>query len=347
MEQAVNQFNQGLQLDTHPMVQGNNTLTDCLNGTLITMNGNEIVLQNDMGNRRVDNAFLPSGYEPVGMKEYGGIIYVAAYNPITNKSQIGSFPSPQKKINSPDDLPKVEFDINKFSRKKEENNTSDYNAEQDSSLSGIYTLISDSFLIPLTKDNVLRAGDKFAIYSSGLSEISEDLTNYNNVDENDKTKAISPKNKRYTIQAGILNSQNEFVDITKTLGRWKNDVLQLYDSSVSDVYKFNDGYFIANQLENILGGDTIADYSFIKERQKMAVNTYAYKLIGPLYLKISLNHIENFNYNIYGTYNKYTNEGELTIEGYITYNCPDGVEGYIENSNKDYISFQEGTVNFN
>jgi hypothetical protein len=50
------------------------------------MNGNEIVLQNDMGNRRVDNAFLPEGYEPVGMKEYGGIIYIAAYNPITNRS---------------------------------------------------------------------------------------------------------------------------------------------------------------------------------------------------------------------------------------------------------------------
>jgi len=76
------------------MVQGNETLSDALNATFITMNGNEIVLQNDMGNRRVDNAYLPPGYTPVGMKEYGGIIYIAAYNPITNKSQIGSFPSP-------------------------------------------------------------------------------------------------------------------------------------------------------------------------------------------------------------------------------------------------------------
>jgi hypothetical protein len=68
------------------MVQGNDTLSDALNATFVTMNGNEVVLQNDMGNRRVDNAFLPSGYEPVGIKEYGGIIYVAAYNPITNRS---------------------------------------------------------------------------------------------------------------------------------------------------------------------------------------------------------------------------------------------------------------------
>jgi hypothetical protein len=31
-------------MDTNPMVQGNDTLTDCLNGTLITMNGNEVIL---------------------------------------------------------------------------------------------------------------------------------------------------------------------------------------------------------------------------------------------------------------------------------------------------------------
>ena len=99
MEQVTNTISKGLQLDVNPMVQSNDSLSDCLNGTIVTMNGNEVILQNDMGNRRIDNAFLPAGYQPVGMKEYGGIIYVAAYNPITNKSQIGSFPSPQKKFN--------------------------------------------------------------------------------------------------------------------------------------------------------------------------------------------------------------------------------------------------------
>ena len=54
MEQANNTFSKGLQLDTHPMIQGNETLTDCLNGTLITMNGNEVILQNDMGNYPLD-----------------------------------------------------------------------------------------------------------------------------------------------------------------------------------------------------------------------------------------------------------------------------------------------------
>ena len=67
---------------------------------MITYNGNEFVLQNDMGNGRVETAYLPSGYVPVGIKEYGGIIYVASYNPLTNKGQIGSFPSPERNISS-------------------------------------------------------------------------------------------------------------------------------------------------------------------------------------------------------------------------------------------------------
>jgi len=47
-----------------------------------------------MGNGKVHKAFLPAGYVPIGMKEYGGIIYVASYNPINNLSQVGCFPSP-------------------------------------------------------------------------------------------------------------------------------------------------------------------------------------------------------------------------------------------------------------
>ena len=85
--------------DLHPLTTPNNVLTDALNATLVTYNGNEMVLQNDMGNAKIGTAFLPEGYVPVGMKEHGGTVYVAAYNPITNKSQIGSFPSPERKIN--------------------------------------------------------------------------------------------------------------------------------------------------------------------------------------------------------------------------------------------------------
>jgi hypothetical protein len=53
-----------------------------------------------MGNGRVETAFLPSGYVPIGVKEYGGIIYIASFNPLLNRSQMGCFPSPERNISS-------------------------------------------------------------------------------------------------------------------------------------------------------------------------------------------------------------------------------------------------------
>ena len=339
MEQATNTFNKGLQTDTNPMIQGNDTLTDCLNGTLITMNGNEVILQNDMGNRRVDNAYLPSGYEPVGMKEYGGIIYVAAYNPITNKSQIGSFPSPQKKIDSLDDPSlKGTFYFEQFLSGDSQYGSS--NIEQDTYL-GINIIKTDSFMVPLTGETSLRAGDKFAIYAPGISQYGSSQSQITNFFNTSGNKAYSPKNRRYTLQIGILNSQNEFVDITKTLCRWKNNVLQNYSSEKSDIFKFNDGYFISEDFTDKLSGSTIDDTKLIRKRQKMAANTYAYKLVGPMYLKANLNHIENFNYNIYGTRND-NGSATLWIEGYLSYNCPDGFTGIAGSSNESYSTFSEG-----
>lgn len=46
----INQFNGGMIKDVEPLMVPNTVMTDCLNGTLITYNGNEFALQNDMGN---------------------------------------------------------------------------------------------------------------------------------------------------------------------------------------------------------------------------------------------------------------------------------------------------------
>ena len=92
---AVNTFSDGLITDLAPLSTPKTVLTDCLNGTIITYNGNEFSLQNDMGNVKMDNIYFPTGYVPVGMKEYGGVIYVALYSPSDNKCEIGSFPSPK------------------------------------------------------------------------------------------------------------------------------------------------------------------------------------------------------------------------------------------------------------
>ena len=88
----------GMVTDLNPLVVPNTAMTSCLNGTFYTYNGNEGQLQNDMGNGRVESAKLPAGYVPIGIKEFGGIVYVVSHNPVKNESQIGSFPSPERNI---------------------------------------------------------------------------------------------------------------------------------------------------------------------------------------------------------------------------------------------------------
>lgn len=96
--EAINQFTDGLIMDLYPLTQSNKTLTNALNATIITFDGNEYVLQNDMGNGKVETAYLPEGYVPLGTTSFGGIIYIVSYNPLNNRCQIGSFPSPERNI---------------------------------------------------------------------------------------------------------------------------------------------------------------------------------------------------------------------------------------------------------
>lgn len=97
---AKNTFAEGLIMDFAPDSSSSNSLSSALNATFITFNGNEMSLQNDMGNGRVETARLPDGYVPVGTCEFGDIIYIVSYNPLINKCQIGCFPSPERNISS-------------------------------------------------------------------------------------------------------------------------------------------------------------------------------------------------------------------------------------------------------
>lgn len=101
---AKNTFGEGLIMDFAPDNTQANVLTNALNATLLTYNGNEMSLQNDMGNGRVETAFLPEGYIPMGTCEFGGIIYIVSYNPQDDLCQIGSFPSPERNITKEDRL---------------------------------------------------------------------------------------------------------------------------------------------------------------------------------------------------------------------------------------------------
>lgn len=86
---ATNQFNDALNLDLHPIVTPNSVLTDNLNGTFITYNGNEFCLQNDKGN--VYKASLTVGFTPIGIKEHNGILYIFSCNN-EGVGEIGTYP---------------------------------------------------------------------------------------------------------------------------------------------------------------------------------------------------------------------------------------------------------------
>ena len=322
MEQAINQFTKGLLMDTNPMMQENTTLSDALNATITTLNGNELILQNDMGNRRVDHAYLPSGYEPVGIKEYGGVIYIACYNPITNKGQVGSFPSPERRMEIPDiGTTAIKLDT-----------LFDVDEKHD--------LKSDTVLLPLTSGQVLHAGDKFVIYDNDITDYKDEISNYENIQPVGSGKdslVLSPKNRTYTLSVGVLNSQNEFMDITKSLCRWQDDGTGKFKiikyNKQSELYKFNDGYFIpGNYTPEGLTGD---DANLVKARQTIEANTYSYKLVGPLYLKVHLNHFQDFNYNMYADKDG-DNYINLYIESTIVYNCPDYAKTYKSEGSDKY-----------
>lgn len=91
-------------MDLNPLSTPRDVLTDCLNGTIITYNGDEFSLQTDMGNSVVlvpgddteNPNSLPHGFIPLGMKEFNNILYIVAHNPLTKESRIGSIPSPQR-----------------------------------------------------------------------------------------------------------------------------------------------------------------------------------------------------------------------------------------------------------
>lgn len=163
IKKSTNKFTKGLIMDFSPENTRNEVLTHALNATLLTFNGNELSLQNDMGNARVETAYLPDGYMPVGTCEYGGIIYIVSYNPLEDKSQIGCFPSPERNISS-DELgrDKEKIDRTAFQKYKNGSPTGD--------------IVNTSQYVLLKNDN-LNPGDKFivcsenAIYGERLKDL--------------------------------------------------------------------------------------------------------------------------------------------------------------------------------
>lgn len=200
-KQAINQFNKGLIMDVNPLMTPNDALTNALNATILTFNGDEYVLQNDMGNGRVHSAKLPSGYIPMGVTSFGGIIYIASYNPLTNKGQIGSFPSPQRNFENLDTEPKEPLVLTS-------NDFITYN-------NGIPEF-SNLVVKKKLSDLVLSAGDKYIINYDDKKALTELETLIDNkiisaevvIINNDTEREISLGNFKDTITIKKKKSEN-------------------------------------------------------------------------------------------------------------------------------------------
>lgn len=293
--QAQNTFNEGMVLDNHPLMTPNTVLTDALNATLVTMNGNEMVLQNDMGNAKVENAKLPPGYIPIGMKEYGGIIYIACYNPLTNKGQIGCFPSPQRQKTATQ-ISKVTptFKFPDVTYIKEENGEGWYK---------INSLLTKCEIFP--KGTIIRSGDKFSVGLPISSMFGTDnidstgehyISNYDNVEYG---LVKTPMNRMYTFGVATLDNNGQLRDITNQLKRYKRGQQVQFSNIDSDLYKFNCGYWqneMSTEDKDGLVSSELMDQTNIQSK----LNTYNSKLFGRLFLYAKYNTVQSIEVSVIG-----------------------------------------------
>lgn len=199
MKKVSNTFNKGLIMDVSPLSTTGDSLSDCLNGTFCTMNGDELVLQNDMGNGRVQTAYLPKGYIPIGTTQLGGIIYIASYNPFTNKCQIGSFPSPQRTSDKRDKLEK-EIPLDK----------------------------DENIIRVVLSDEIFKPGDKFYLtipgqymqykYTESLPEIKIETENKSEAEiqaEIKKAKIAYVKNHFLKFSVAIISEEAQIIKLNE------------------------------------------------------------------------------------------------------------------------------------
>lgn len=260
--EVLNTFAQGLVMDINPSVAPNDGVCNALNATLITMNGNENVLQNDMGNGRVETAFLPEGYVPLGTTELGGIIYIVSYNPFNKKCQIGSFPSPERNITS-NELGESELSL----------------------CNGLFVSDNGDIIRTLYKgllcNFTLNPGDKFLVQGSHDKNKDE----YEHISYYDVNKKPDITKEWLTLELATLDSNGRLIYL-KDLNKYAHPsngrqyILKVKkDNSIDTPTQNVDDY------RNIIG----ADY-----------NIFNTKISGQLYLVAQLNVPDSFNvtYNI-------------------------------------------------
>lgn len=271
---AKNTFEQGLVMDFAPERVGDQVLTNALNATFLTFNGNEWSLQNDMGNARVETAFLPTGYIPVGTCEFGDIIYIVSYNPIENKSQIGCFPSPERNISN-----------------KELGNL------QQSVSSGDFTngngqLLAENVRKIVYNGSNINPGDKFIISwdKIGITNF-EKVSNYGNMHETfDKVEYYWPK----LVQVHVVSIEDTgkitYLDSTV---KWYTDGTTKDSKYNKDNSKEKPKFILTT--ENLSEEGTTTNLDTYRSALSCQYSVFQSKIPGKLALYFQLETINNFS----------------------------------------------------
>lgn len=233
-------------MDFSPENTRNEVLTHALNATLLTFNGNELSLQNDMGNGRVETAYLPEGYMPVGTCEYGGIIYIVSYNPLEDKSQIGCFPSPERNVSN-DELGISDLKISR-------NTFQNFDNEGNPDISG---LIKHNTQYVLLKNDNLNPGDKFIVCSN------EDIYNEKLAD-----LWVDKDDKHY---AGLINP-NTFEPV-------KNPIIALNIVSIEDSGKI---VYLNSDIKQYDADVTYSQFNSIYQENQTYTDKYKYHILGKM-----------------------------------------------------------------
>lgn len=268
---TTNTFGEGLIMDFAPDNTPNTSLSNALNATLLTYNGNEMSLQNDMGNGRVESAYLPEGYIPVGVCEFGDIIYIASYNPLINKSQIGCFPSPERNISN-----KEISDLN-----------TTFSSDE---LAKDGTIVNSNIKKIIFGNKNIGPGDKFIISwgQAGLNN-KNFISNFGNTLQSfAEGESYWPK----LVKVHIVSIQDD-----GKLIYLDNDV-QWYPTNIKDSNSNSDNAFPISTEEFLDEDGTMKDLHNLDE-YRHALNcqysVFQQKVSGKLGILLELESINNFN----------------------------------------------------
>ena len=342
IQSATNSFSKGIIMDFSPEVSGNESLVNALNATLLTYNGNEMALQNDMGNGRVETARLPEGYVPVGACEFGDIIYVVSYNPLLNRSQIGCFPSPERIIES-DEIGTENVTISSSDFQELNNNDQP---------TGKLKTNSKKFIV---FGNTLNPGDKYIISATGLEDninkitgISDDTAKYIKLSvvsiedsgritylDTDVNKYEITGNNEPTILGHYFLKQQKGNDSTEE----KSDIDNLRSNIQSGYQVFKSK--VSGKLAILAELETINSFS-CTYRLNVVGNTSKTPYFGP-----------NRTCNINGTnYNieldiKYDSDNGVEPQGWILTESERTIDKFpaLFFENGEYSAIDEGTYN--